>query len=223
MLKHGLGVLLLCLLPALSASAEDFYIEGANYARISPPVPTDVEKGKVEVVELFWYGCPHCAAFEPYLAQWLKTMPKEAQFKRVPSVLNASWTMHAQTYYALELMGKIDELHPKIFDAMHEQRRSLNNIASMTRFLVQQGVDEQKFNAALNSLPVQADVNRSREIGRLSQSDGVPAVIINGKYRVTASMAGGHKEMLQVMDYLIAQEAKAMGGDSAHDSHDHAK
>lgn len=207
MLKRALGVFILCFLPWLTASAADFYMEGAQYARIHPAVPTDVDKGKVEVVELFWYGCPHCYAFEPYLKEWLKNMPEQAQFKRVPAVLNPTWKLHAQTYYALQLMGLTDELHSKIFEAMHAQHRRLNSLDAMSRFLVQQGVDDAKFRATINSLPVQADVNMAAELGRRYQADGVPTVIVNGKYRVTASMAGGHDEMIKVINYLIAQEA----------------
>ncbi len=196
---------MLCLAAVGVHAAE--YAEGVEYERISPPAPTSVDEGRVEVVEVFWYGCPHCYDFEPYVEQWLTSKPQMAEFIRLPAVLNPSWVTHARAYYALETMGEADRVHKTLFQAMHEQGRRLTDVDSIARFLAQQGVDEEAFRKAYNSLEVQTKLQRAAELQRRYAITGVPSVVVDGQYRTSASQAGSYEEMLKVIDYLVAKEA----------------
>ncbi len=190
-----------------SHAVSEQFTEGQHYQRITPSVPTAVDSDKVEVVELFWYGCPHCYTLEPYIDQWLTVKPNTAEFERLPATLNPSWTNHARTFYALELLGELERVHPLLFQAIHDQRRRLKDLQSIARFVAQQGVDQGKFIEAFKSLPVQTKVNRASQLSRAYGLDGVPAVVVNGRYRTTASMAGGYGSMLEVIDYLVDKES----------------
>lgn len=202
---------LLCAL-AVSAHAAG-YDEGTEYDRISPPAPTGVDGNKVEVVEVFWYGCPHCYDFEPYVEQWLEAKPRAAAFVRQPAILNPSWITHARAYFALESIGEADRVHKAFFQAIHEQGRTLTDLDSMARFLAQQGVDEKAFRKAYDSPGVQSELERAAQLQRYYAITGVPSVVIDGQYRTSASQAGSYEEMLKVIDYLVAQEAEAAFAD----------
>lgn len=188
-------------------ASEEFYLEGAQYKTIQPPVATRVPEGKVEVVEVFWYGCPHCYHFEPYLQDWVKNEPKGVEFVRIPGVLNPNWVIQARAYYAAELLGVVEETHVAFFKAVHEQRRRLNDEDSIAKFYAEHGVDEQKFRDAFNSFEVHTRLRQGARLNREYQITGVPAMIVGGKYVVSTSMAGGYPEMLKVVEYLVAREA----------------
>jgi thiol:disulfide interchange protein DsbA len=192
---------------AFCAQASADYAEGVEYERISPPAPTSVDNGKVEVLEVFWYGCPHCYDFEPYLEKWLPDKPQAAQFVRQPAILNYSWIIHARMYYALDAIGEADRVHKAIFQAMHEQGRSLADMDSISRFLAQQGVDVKAFRKAFESPQAEADLERAAQLQRNYGITGVPSVIVDGKYRTSATQAGSYDEMLKVVNYLVAKEA----------------
>jgi len=181
--------------------------EGIDYERLRVPVPTDVEPGQVEVLEFFWYGCPHCYSFESFVNKWIEAKPESVAFVRVPATLNPNWTPHARMYYALKLMGEIDRLHPIIFQAIQIQGRRLGNLSAMTRFLSQQGVDTERFVRAYNSMEVDSLVRREADRARRYGVTGVPSVIVNGKYRTSASMAGSYANLIQVINYLVEQES----------------
>jgi thiol:disulfide interchange protein DsbA len=205
MKKLALG--LLCAL-AFGAQARADYTEGVEYDRISPPVPTRVAPGKVEVVEVFWYGCPHCYALEPALEKWVHSgKPKAAVFVRVPAALNPSWLVHARAYCALEVMGKVNRFHKAIFQAIHEQGRLLTDTDSMARFLAQQGIDADAFKKAYNSQETRICLERDADLARRYGITGVPSIVVDGKYRTSATQAGNFDEMLKVVDYLVATEA----------------
>ncbi len=187
--------------------ADDDFFAGVDYEVLPQPVPTDAPKGKVEVVEVFWYGCPHCYRFEPHLEKWLAHAPKTVHFVRIPATLNPGWTIHARLYYALQLMGEIDRLHPLIFKAIHEQGRSLRNQRAIERFLEANGVDLEAFRAAFDSLEVQTRLREDRDRVRRYGIHGVPAVVVAGKYKTSGSLAGSYERMIQIIDYLIAQES----------------
>ncbi len=182
------------------------FIEGQHYHRITPAVETDVEDGKVEVLELFWYGCPHCFQFEPYLTGWKDTKADYITFTRMPAVLNKGWLAHARAYYALETMGELQRIHPIFFEAIHVQGRHLRDVESMARFLSQHDVDADKFKSAYDSLYVETKINRSGQLVRQYGSSSVPTVIINGKYRTSASDAGGFDNVLRLINMLAEQE-----------------
>ena len=200
---------LLLLLPLAGIAETGEYEEGFNYVRVSPPANTHVAEGKVEVVELFWYGCPHCYTFEPHVTEWLKNKPEAAQFVRMPAVLNPHWEPHARAFYAAELLGVGEELHAKLFDEIHKNKRRLRSEDEIVRFYVQNGVDEAKFREAYGSFAVQTKVRQAARLGRQYQATGVPTVIVNGKYRTNATMAGGYRQMIDIINLLVAQESAA--------------
>jgi thiol:disulfide interchange protein DsbA len=195
---------LLCLL-VLGVPARADYTEGSEYDRISPPATAAADSGKVEVVEVFWYGCPHCYDFEPYVERWLKSKPKPVEFVRMPATLNPSWVTHARAFYALQAIGEIDRAHKALFQAIHEQGRTLLGAGSIARFLAQLGIDPQSFRQAYNSPEVQAKVEQAGEQQVRYAISGVPSVIVDGRYRTSASQAGSYEEMLKVIDYLVAK------------------
>ncbi len=207
-MKHVIWLLGLSLLVfnAWANERSPSYIEGVHYAQIKPAAITKAAEGKVEVTELFWYGCPHCFTFEPHLEKWQKTKPENVEFDRIPAVLNPRWESHAKAYYALQTMGELDRMHSIFFKAIHQQRRNLKSLDAMARFFAQHGVDEDKFRKAYNSFEVNVKFNTDKQRARQYGAQSVPTLIVNGKYRTSASMAGGHQEVLKVIDYLIAEE-----------------
>lgn len=212
MQKRFMWLLLVLLVGAgLHAADNEPFTEGVHYYEIFPAVPTGVVDGKLEVVELFWYGCPHCNELEPYLNRWMQSKPAEAEFIRIPATLNANWIDHARLFYALELMGELERMHPLIFQAIHHQGRRLRDFRAMTRFVSQHGIDEQAFTEAYNSLAVRTKVGRAMQLSRDYGATGVPTVIVNGKYRTSATHAGSYAKMLDIINYLLQQERASSG------------
>ena len=213
------ALLFLSLAPVFAGDGHDHapvtnFQEGVHFHRITPAVETDVEEGKVEVLELFWYGCRHCFQFEPHLTGWKETMLDNVSFVRMPAVLNRSWLAHARAFYALETMGELERIHPIFFEAIHVQGRRLRDVESMTRFLSEHDVDAEKFKSAYNSLYVETKINRSGQLVRQYGSSSVPTIIINGKYRTSASDAGGFENVLRIINMLVEQEAGAVKAES---------
>jgi thiol:disulfide interchange protein DsbA len=182
---------------------------GEGFDPIDPPIPTTSAEGKVEVVEFFWYGCPHCYQMEPQLEAWLESKPENVSFVRVPAPLNNKWTVHAQFYYAAEILGLTEKLHLPLFEAMHVKKRRLFDRDSLIDFAVEQGVDKQKFIDALDSFGVYVKVQNARKLGQRYQLDGVPAIGINGKYKTSGSLAGSYDKMFEIVSQLVAEESKA--------------
>ena len=217
-----LNLLLLSHLAFVTVLAEDSHNheaitnlqEGKHYHRITPAVPTNVDEGKVEVLEVFWYGCPHCFDFEPYLANWKENIPENVSFLRMPAVLNRGWVTHARAFYALETMGELERIHPIFFEAIHSQGRRLRDVESIARFLSQHEVDVEKFKSAYNSMYVETKIKRSDQIVRQYGVSSVPQVVINGKYRTSARDAGGFENLLHVVDMLVTQETNATTANS---------
>ena len=189
-----------------SAVTSSQFQEGRHYHRISPNVAPEVEEGSIEVVELFWYGCPHCFEFEKHINKWKQDKPTYIKFVSMPAVLNRSWAPHARAYYALETMGEIERVHPIFFEAIHVQGRRLRDLESITRFLSQHGVDANEFKKAYDSFYVETKVKRSDQLVRQYGSTSVPTVIVNGKYRTNASDAGGYEKVLELVNLLSQQE-----------------
>lgn len=206
MARWLLAWMMLCLVPAVGAAppAADFD-EGIEYQRIVPAQPTE-DPAKVEVVEMFWYGCPHCYRFEPFVERWLAKAPKHVRFMRVAAPLNPSWVVHARAYYAAEALGVIDRIHKPLLDAIHKERRRLNTEDALAAFFTEHGVDERDFRRAFHSFAVETKVRRARDLARRYGVNSVPAVVINGKYRTDGTLAGGYERLLQVIDFLVAKE-----------------
>ncbi len=182
---------------------------GEGWDPIDPPIPSSAPSGKIEVLEFFWYGCPHCYDLEPEMEAWLKNQGENIEFRLVPSPLNPSWSVHAQFFYAADALGVLDKLHMPLFKAMHDKRRKLFDKESLIDFAVEHGVDRDEFTDAWKSFGVYVKVQQARKLGKRSQLSGVPAVVINGKYKTSASLAGSHQKMFKIMDKLIEAESKA--------------
>ena len=199
----------LILMQAMPAQAG--YDEGIEYLKISPPVATDDSK-KVEVVEMFWYGCPHCYHFEPMLLGWIKQLPANVEFKRIPAVFpnRPLWELHARAYYTAELLGVLDKTHEALFDAIHKDHQRLFDEDSLADFYAKYGIDKKLFKETMHSFGVQMKVDRAKELSKRYGIDGVPTLVINGKYRTFASITNGEEGLLKVADFLIEKETKAM-------------
>ncbi|MEM8844045.1 MAG: thiol:disulfide interchange protein DsbA/DsbL [Pseudomonadota bacterium] len=201
----SLGVLAVLLLLGSFVSAQN-YTEGKHYVRISPKVaPVDNTDAKHEVVELFWYGCPHCYEFEPAINEWKMNKADDVVFVRVPAIFNPRWEQHARAYYALEQMGELEKGHELIFSGLHEQGRALRDVDSMARFLATNGIDEANFRENFNSFAVETKVNRAKELVRDYQITGVPTVIVDGEYKVSASTAGGYDEVIEIIEQFTEE------------------
>jgi DNA-binding NarL/FixJ family response regulator/protein-disulfide isomerase len=197
----GLAAATLALSPfALSRAA---LVAGRDYALVEFPQPT-LDPKRVEVLELFFYGCPHCFELEPLLSKWLKTLPRHAYFRRMPAVFHDGWVPLAKAYYALEALGLVDKLHAAIFDAIHLQGANLNKRENLLRFIAAQGVDAARFGTAYDSFAVQTKVQQARELTSAYGIQGVPSMIVDGRYRTSSSQTGGHERLFPVLDELIA-------------------
>jgi protein dithiol oxidoreductase (disulfide-forming) len=184
---------------------------GVEYRELSPAQPTDTV-GKIEVIEFFWYGCPHCYNFEPVLESWVKKLPKDTQFRRIPAIFNDEWEQSARAYYALEAIGEGERLHKPLFDAIHQSTRlKVANEAALTEWLGKQGVDTKKFAAAYRSFSVEGKVKRAKQLTQAYKFEGVPAMAVNGKYVVITDNIKSFEQMLAVSDYLIDQVRKTGG------------
>jgi protein dithiol oxidoreductase (disulfide-forming) len=181
------------------------YTEGVEYKKLAIPQATD-SGDKIEVQEFFWYGCPHCYHFEPYINAGKKTKPANVTFVRVPAVFRPDWEIQARAYYALSNMGIIEDLHGKIFDAIHKDKQHLNKKEELTDFLVKNGVDRKKFEEEYSSFAVDSMVRKAKKKIRDYQIEGVPSVSVNGKYLTSGSMSGSYDNLIKILDYLIKQE-----------------
>jgi len=201
-------------MPGTAAAAG--YTEGVQYERVVPPQPTS-SGDKVEVLELFWYGCPHCFRLEPALQRWLENMPKNAEYVRMPAILRASWEPHARAYYVAQLLGVEDKIHAPLFDAMHRERRRLDSETALEAFFAEHRVKPEDFRKAYRSFAVESKIRRARIMGERYGIHGVPTIIVNGKYRTNATLADGNENMMKVVDYLIAKESSSGSGAKGRD------
>ena len=197
-------------LPALAQGAP--FKEGKDYAKLAKPVASTAAAGKVEVVEFFWYSCAHCNAFEPVLATWMKsTASKNASVQRVPVAFNASFAAQQKLYYALEGMGKVDELHARVFRAIHVERQNLSKEDGILAWMGKQpGVDMVKFKEVYNSFSVASQVRRATQLQEAYGVEGVPSMGVAGLYYTDGTMAGSMPSVLAVVNYLVGiSSAKA--------------
>jgi thiol:disulfide interchange protein DsbA len=205
-------------LVALSASASPASPQnGVDYRTLDKPQQTE-SGNKVEVTEFFWYACPHCNALEPSLVEWVKKQGDNIVFKRVPVAFRESFVPQQKLFYTLEAMNKLNELHPKIFHAIHGERRSLDTDAAVTDWVVKQGVDKQKFLDLYNSFGIQSKARRASQLQSAYQVDGVPLLAVDGRYLTSPSIVGNsmgrqpepvlHSATLQVLDALVAKASK---------------
>jgi thiol:disulfide interchange protein DsbA len=182
------------------------YTEGVEYKAL-PPQPTDTGD-KIEVLEFFWYGCPHCYSFEPYIKAWKKTKPDNVEFVRVPAIFRPDWEIQARTYYALTNMGVIEDLHEKIFAAIHNDKKKLNTKEQLTDFVVQNGVDRKKFEEEYKSFSVDTMVRKAKKKQTAFKIQGVPSIVVNGKYLSSGSMSGSYENLVKILDFLVEKESE---------------
>lgn len=204
-LLTGMVSSLLILAPLAQAEID----EGIEYKLVQPPVRTD-SGNKVEVVEVFWYGCPHCYHFEPMLNTWKKKLAKNVEFKRIPAVFpdRPLWELHARAYYTAELLGILDKIHTPLFDAIHKQGKKLFSMDALADFFANYGVDKATFKDTMQSFGVAMKVNRARDLTARYGIDGVPTIIVDGRYRTHAALTNGQAGMLKVTDFLIKKVSK---------------
>jgi thiol:disulfide interchange protein DsbA len=178
-------------------------IEGKQFTRLQMPQPTE-QNGKVEVIEFFWYGCPHCAEFEPTLQAWKQQLPADVSFRKVPAIFRDSWVPGARLFYTLEALGLFDRLNDAVFDAMIRRKINLNDELVLLDWVAQQGVDRAKFAAAYRSAAVGAKVRKAAEMTQEYGFGGVPVLIVGGKYLPSLEV-GTYADMLRVVDGLIVR------------------
>ena len=190
------------------ALAQGAPVEGKHYTKLAQPVPVSVPAGKIEVVEFFSYGCPHCFALEPTLETWAKRLPADVVLKRVPVGFNALYENYQKIYYALEAMGQLDTMHRKVFDAIHTQRQRLDKESDLAAFMTANGVDGAKFIEHFKSFSVQSKARQAQQLSQAYKIDGVPTMGVQGRYTTSGSQAGSNERALAVTDALVQSVRK---------------
>ena len=179
-----------------------------GYETLTPAQPVQ-NPDKIEVIEFFWYGCPHCYSLEPAMAAWLKTKPANVEFSRQPAVFSDVWGKHAKAFFTAEALGVGEKVHADFFDAIQNKKQKLTSEEDLAKFFVAHGVKQEDFSAAYNSFLVDAKLRQAESTGPRYGITGVPALIVNGKYRVTATSAKSQENMINVVNQLIQQESQA--------------
>jgi thiol:disulfide interchange protein DsbA len=193
-----------------AASSESKFVAGSQYQVLEPAQPTVGERnGKVEVAEVFMFGCPHCAAFEPLLQNWLKSAPSYVSFVRVPAVWNPTAEIHARAYYTAEALGKTAEIDGPFFNEIHVKHNMLDSVDKLATFFAQFGVDDKTFRTKFSSFEIDAKVSRATDLVKRYKVPGTPAIVIDGKYLTNGAMAGTYEMWFEIIDDLAAQEHAA--------------
>jgi thiol:disulfide interchange protein DsbA len=190
-----------------SVHAEDIQA-GKQYVELTSPVPV-AQPGKIEVVELFWYGCPHCYQFEPTIKPWAEKLPQDVHFVRIPAMFGGLWNIHGQMFLTLEAMGAEAKVHDAVFAAIHREGKKLATPEEQAEFLAAQGVDKNTYLSTFNSFAVKGQMEKAKKLAMAYQITGVPVLVVNGKYRFDLSSAGGPEGAIKVADHLIAKERPA--------------
>jgi len=207
MLTRGLLAVLSFAWLATTALAAG-YTEGKDYKALANPQPTS-SGDKIEVVELFWYGCPHCYRLEPVMEQWLANKPDDVEFVRMPAIIGPPWELLAKAFYTAEFLGVMDKIHPALFDALHKDKKKITNEAAVQSFFIEQGVSKEDFRNTYTSFAVAMKVNNARLMTQRYGITGVPTIIVNGKYNTSGSLAGSNENIIKVMAYLVNQERQS--------------
>jgi len=178
-------------------------VEGQHYTRLDKPIKVTTGE-KIEVRELFWYGCPHCNRLEPVIINWLKTKPENTEFVPTPAVFSQRWVFHAQAYYTIKTLGIDEVAHPMIFDSIHHKRQPINNLKQLSKFIKANfNIDSDKVKKAFESFSVDSNMRAANAYSLKSGANGVPTVIVDGKFRANVQSAGGNQQLFDVVDQLI--------------------
>lgn len=183
---------------------------GKEYSLVAQPQPTDMKK--IEVAEIFSYGCSHCFELEPIIAKWSKKLPADVVFTRLPLALNQKWIPFGKVYYALEALGEVERLNADVFNAVHLKEINMGDEKIATEWMAKQGIDAKKFTDAMASFGVQSKIARSKQLTTAYGVNGVPTIVVAGKYQTSASTAGGHEAALKVTEHLINLVRHERGG-----------
>ncbi|MCK4492543.1 MAG: thiol:disulfide interchange protein DsbA/DsbL [Methylococcales bacterium] len=182
------------------------YAEGKGYELISPPQPVN-DTSKVEVLEFFWYGCPHCYHLEPQLDKWLAKKPDNVNYIRQPAAFNQQWADHAKAYFIAESLGVVDQVHADFFDAIQNKKQKLQTESQLADFFVAHGVDREKFVKTFKSFLIDTKVRQAKKMPARYGITGVPVLIVNGKYKISSKSAGSQENMIKVLKELIIKES----------------
>ena len=186
-----------------------------TFATISPPQPVD-GSGQIEVIEFFWYGCPHCYALEPAVNNWVKNAPKDVVFRRIPATPGDSgWGEASRVYYTLEAMNLLEQNHQKVFDAFHKDKINLGQKAKRDEWLVKNGIDPVKYAETEKSFTVATKLARAKQLTYAYKIDSVPRLVVNGKYYTAPELAGSSQNIFPVVDQLVAQARKETSAPTA--------
>lgn len=203
----GAGVVGLAGLGAAAgpARAQGAPVEGQHYVRLAQPAPVDLPgpDKKVEVVEFFWYECPHCSAFEPLSDAWTKRLSSDVHYRKVPVGFTARHQVAQKAFYALEEMGQLQTMHKRIFAAIHVQRQRLMTEKAYVDFVAANGLDAAKFESLMKSFSVATKANRARQLGDAYKIDGTPSLGVQGRFYTSGTLAGSAERMVAVADHLI--------------------
>jgi thiol:disulfide interchange protein DsbA len=194
------------LLSLVSLGVNAQFIEGKDYAVISEAQPIKTGE-KIEVREMFWYGCPHCYSLEPHVQRWKSNMPENAEFVAQPAIFSAGWEFHARAFYTFETLGIVDKVHGAFFDQIHRKKRNANSLSDLQDFLASYDMDPDDVKNAYNSFVVDSQLGNARINSMKYEIRGVPAVIIDGKYRTSTTMAGSEAGMFDIIEFLIEKSA----------------
>lgn len=194
---------------AAAAPAQQQLVAGRDYNVINPPQATD-SPGKIEVIEFFWYGCPHCYGLEPSIEKWIKTLPADVVFRRVPAMFNENWAVAARHFYTFEAMNLMDRLHKPFFDAIHKENLRVTSESAMTDWLKKMGVDTDAYMKASRSFTVESRLRRATQMTEAYKFDGVPALAVQGRYIALAAQARAPETLIRNADALIAMARKEL-------------
>ena len=201
------SILAIFTLVGTAQAADEIEIEGL-YRTITPQPTADPDK--IEVLEVFWYRCPHCFAFKPYIDKYEQSKPDDVYLKRMPAVLRDNWIPQAKIFYLAETLGVLERLHGAVYTAIHKDKRSLSSRSNIKAFFVENGVDGDEFDAAFDSFALDAQVRQANAQTRYYGVTGTPTIIINGRYRTSGALAGSYDAVMTVIDVLVEKERKRM-------------
>ncbi|MCW4150790.1 MULTISPECIES: thiol:disulfide interchange protein DsbA/DsbL [Halomonadaceae] len=191
-----------------AVSAQEL-VEGQHYEVLDEPVETQVEEGQIEVLEVFWFGCPHCYRLQSHVNEWYETLDDDVTVEKMPATMGGDWNTHANAFYAAKELGIEEDLHADFFDAIHQDERSLTDEDEIAAFFTDYGVSEEEAKEALTAFNVRSNVNKANSRMRDMRLMGVPALVVDGRYVVTPSSAGSLENMPNIADALVDQVREA--------------
>lgn len=205
-LRASAVALLATVLMACQGETNAQSVDETKYNAVSKQI-TVTSGDKIEVAELFWFGCPHCYSLEPALKKWKKTKPANVEFKKVPAIFSARWEFHAQAFYTMEALDAPEEAYENFFRALHVERRQISNIAQLIAHLEPYGKTAEQVEASFNSFEVDSNLRAAKKITQQSGARGVPALIVDGKYLTSETISGGTQQMFSIVDQLVGKAA----------------